>query len=105
MDVAVLLDEGRSHACYEAGFHTSWSDLAEHPLPADCSPVRSVFRGEVPYLLATDALSDLRERVTSKGGTTHAAITSLQRDHVDAAFVGALKAARDRAVELGDEYG
>jgi signal transduction histidine kinase len=60
MDVAVLLDEGRSHACYEAGFHTSWSDLAEHPLPADCSPVRSVFRGEVPYLLAADALSDPR---------------------------------------------
>lgn len=60
MDVAVLLDEGRSHACYEAGFHTSWSDLAKHPLPADCSPVRSVLRGEVPYLLAADALSDPR---------------------------------------------
>lgn len=60
MDVAVLLDEGRSHACYEAGFHTSWSKLSDHPLPADCSPVRSVFRGEVPYLLAADALSDPR---------------------------------------------
>ena len=54
---------------------------------------------------SADALDVLRERVTSKGGTTHAAITSLQRDRVDAAFVGALKAARDRAVELGDEFG
>lgn len=47
----------------------------------------------------------LRERVTSKGGTTHAAITSLDADGVKAAFVKALKAARRRATELGDEFG
>jgi pyrroline-5-carboxylate reductase len=47
----------------------------------------------------------LRERVTSKGGTTHAAITSLDKDKVQAAFVRALHAARDRAGELGDEFG
>jgi pyrroline-5-carboxylate reductase len=43
----------------------------------------------------------LRERVTSKGGTTFAAITSLEHDGVKAAFVRALIAARDRAEELG----
>jgi pyrroline-5-carboxylate reductase len=47
----------------------------------------------------------LRQRVTSKGGTTHAAITSLDKDKVQAAFVRALHAARDRARELGDEFG
>ena len=47
----------------------------------------------------------LRERVTSKGGTTHAAITSLEADGVRAAFVRALKAAEHRASELGDEFG
>lgn len=47
----------------------------------------------------------LRERVTSKGGTTHAAITSLDADGVRAAFVRALKAAQHRAGELGDEFG
>ena len=47
----------------------------------------------------------LRERVTSKGGTTHAAICSMQADAVDAAFVKALKAACDRARVLGDEFG
>jgi pyrroline-5-carboxylate reductase len=56
-------------------------------------------------LAAAEPLEALRERVTSKGGTTHAAITALQRDGVDAAFVGALKAARDRAIELGDAFG
>jgi pyrroline-5-carboxylate reductase len=43
----------------------------------------------------------LRERVTSKGGTTHAAITSLEASGVRDAFVRALEAARRRAEELG----
>jgi pyrroline-5-carboxylate reductase len=43
----------------------------------------------------------LRERVTSKGGTTHAAITSLDASGVRQAFVRALQAARQRAQELG----
>ncbi len=47
----------------------------------------------------------LRAQVTSKGGTTHAAITSLEADGVKAAFVKALRAAERRAQELGDEFG
>jgi pyrroline-5-carboxylate reductase len=47
----------------------------------------------------------LRDRVTSKGGTTHAALVSLESDGVKAAFVKALKAAQQRARELGDEFG
>ena len=43
----------------------------------------------------------LREQVTSKGGTTHAAITTLDAQGVKAAFVKALHAARNRAQELG----
>ncbi len=47
----------------------------------------------------------LREQVTSKGGTTHAAITSLQEQGVGPAFVKALHAARARAEELGRAAG
>jgi pyrroline-5-carboxylate reductase len=47
----------------------------------------------------------LRERVTSKGGTTHAALSSLESSGVKAAFVKALKAAQQRARELGDQFG
>jgi len=47
----------------------------------------------------------LRQRVTSKGGTTYAAITSLEQDQVQALFVKALHAANIRARELGDEFG
>ena len=52
-----------------------------------------------------DAPALLRERVTSKGGTTHAALTSLEASGVKAAFISALKAAQRRARELGDEFG
>jgi pyrroline-5-carboxylate reductase len=45
----------------------------------------------------------LRERVTSKGGTTHAGMVSLDADGVKAAFVRALRAAQQRAAELGRE--
>jgi pyrroline-5-carboxylate reductase len=45
--------------------------------------------------------AELRAQVTSKGGTTHAAITSLENSAVKAAFVKALHAARTRAQELG----
>ncbi len=47
----------------------------------------------------------LRERVTSKGGTTYAALCSLEDSDVKASFVKALHAACDRARELGDEFG
>jgi len=48
---------------------------------------------------------ELRAQVTSKGGTTHAAITSLEADGVQAAFVKALEAARQRGAEMGAEFG
>ena len=47
----------------------------------------------------------LRQRVTSKGGTTYAAITSMEQDQVQALFIRALHAARQRAKELGEEFG
>ena len=47
----------------------------------------------------------LRERVTSKGGTTYAALTSMESAGVKAAFVAAMRAAQRRAGELGDEFG
>lgn len=50
-------------------------------------------------------LAELRAQVTSKGGTTHAAITSLQGEGVDAAFLRALHAARARAAELAQNAG
>jgi len=52
-----------------------------------------------------DPLATLRERVTSKGGTTYAALTSLEAAGVKASFVTALHAACRRADELGNEFG
>jgi pyrroline-5-carboxylate reductase len=52
-----------------------------------------------------DTPTVLRERVTSKGGTTYAALTSLEESDVKASFIKALRAAQERARELGDEFG
>ena len=54
---------------------------------------------------ASEPPSVLRERVTSKGGTTYAALTSMQKAHVGELFQTALQAAQRRAHELGDEFG
>lgn len=47
----------------------------------------------------------LRERVTSKGGTTEAALKSMNADAVGDAIVRALAAAAARGAELGDQLG
>jgi pyrroline-5-carboxylate reductase len=47
----------------------------------------------------------LRERVTSKGGTTYAALTQLEAQAVGQAIAQAAEAARARAQELGDAFG
>ena len=47
----------------------------------------------------------LRARVTSKGGTTHAALSHLESCRVKALFIEAMDAARLRAAAMGDEFG
>jgi len=65
----------------------------------------ATFAGATSLATASDEPPEvLRERVTSKGGTTHAALSSLEASGVKAAFIRALKAAQQRARELGDEF-
>ncbi len=48
-----------------------------------------------------DSARALREKVTSKGGTTAAALASFESDKIDAAIARAIRAAAERARELG----
>lgn len=54
---------------------------------------------------ATESPEALRARVTSKGGTTYAALTSMEQSGIKAQFVQAMQAAQQRAREMGDEFG
>ena len=64
------------------------------------------FMGAAQLAQASDESPEvLRERVTSKGGTTYAALTAMEATGVKAAFVHAMHAARVRAQELGDQFG
>ena len=52
-----------------------------------------------------ESFSELRHRVTSKGGTTEAALNSFENDGVGAAIIRGVEAAAVRGRELGDEMG
>jgi pyrroline-5-carboxylate reductase len=54
---------------------------------------------------SSEPLETLRQRVTSKGGTTAAALAWLEANAVAARIVEAVHAAHRRAGELGDEFG
>ena len=49
--------------------------------------------------------SVLRERVTSKGGTTAAALASFNADNFREKIINAISAARDRSAELAKDFG
>lgn len=68
--------------------------------------VLATFAGATALARAGDEpLSELRERVTSKGGTTFAALESMKADGVSAAIARAAQAAQRRAAELGRTLG
>ena len=52
-----------------------------------------------------EPLETLRQRVTSKGGTTYAALSAMEDDDIKNRFIRAMQAAEQRARELGDEFG
>ena len=52
-----------------------------------------------------DPVAVLRERVTSKGGTTERALASMATDAVKQAIIRAIHAANERGRELGEELG
>ncbi len=54
---------------------------------------------------SSEPVSVLRERVTSKGGTTEAALASMAADHVREAIVRAVRAASERGQQLGEDLG
>ena len=47
----------------------------------------------------------LRQRVTSKGGTTYAALSAMETSGIKGAFIAAIQAAQARAREMGEEFG
>ena len=87
-------------AMVEAGTAMGLSQQQAHKLAV------STFVGASALAKAsTEPPETLRARVTSKGGTTHAALTSMEQDNVKTLFIRAMHAAKQRARELGDEFG
>jgi len=87
-------------AMVQAGVEMGLSPSQAHQLAV------GTFQGASALAAQSDeALDVLRQRVTSKGGTTHAAVTHLQAQQVPEHFIAAIHAARTRAQELAAEFG
>ena len=54
---------------------------------------------------SSDSAAVLRQRVTSKGGTTERALLALEQSKVGQQFIDAVRQAAVRSRELGDEFG
>jgi len=68
--------------------------------------VMATFAGAVQLARASDEdVAVLRERVTSKGGTTEQALAAMESQQVGAHVSQAVQAALKRATELGEELG
>ncbi|MGH8751260.1 MAG: pyrroline-5-carboxylate reductase [Burkholderiales bacterium] len=65
----------------------------------------ATFSGAVKLALEGEDVQVLRSRVTSKGGTTEAALKSMDKDGVKDAIKRAIHAAAERSREIGDELG
>lgn len=57
-DICILMVEGEYHTAYETGMDTAWGELVSAPVAN--SPLRSLLRGEVDYMLTSDACADPR---------------------------------------------
>ena len=87
-------------AMIEAGVAMGLSREQAHKLAV------GTFVGASALAKASDEpIEILRARVTSKGGTTHTAITSMEQDNVKTLFMRAIHAAKQRAREMGNEFG
>lgn len=87
-------------AMVEAGMAMGLSQQQAHKLAV------ATFVGSSALAQASDEAPEvLRARVTSKGGTTYAALSLMEQDKVKPLFMRAMHAARQRARELGDEFG
>ena len=65
--------------------------------------VRETFRGAMDLWAATgESPDELRRKVTSRGGTTHAAVTVFEQKDVPTAFRAGVKGAYGRAKELAE---
>ncbi len=104
--VTALSGSGPAYVFYfiesmvQAGVDMGLSQAQAHQLAV------ATFTGASALAQASDeAPKVLRQRVTSPGGTTFAAISHLEASAVQTHFVDAMRAAAHRAQELGDEFG
>jgi len=80
-------------------------DLGLPPEQASLLTIQTAFGAAKMALESNEDVSILRNRVTSKGGTTEQAIKTLHEGGIEMLLKQALIAARDRSIQLAEELG
>jgi pyrroline-5-carboxylate reductase len=80
-------------------------ELGLDPVVAHRLAVETAYGSGLMARDAPESAATLREQVTSKGGTTEAALKQLEAADVRAIFAKAVKAAAKRSAELADQLG
>ncbi len=83
----------------------SGNSMGLKPEMANLLAVETAFGAAKMALESMENPATLRARVTSPGGTTERAISSMEKAGIRQLMANALKAARDRSIEIGDELG
>lgn len=104
--VTALSGSGPAYVFYVIEAMTeAGAKLGLDPAQARHMAIATVAGAAALALQSTEPVEVLRERVTSKGGTTYAALNVLQAQGLKQTFLQAMTAAAVRAKELGDEFG
>ncbi len=83
----------------------SGNSMGLKPEMANLLAVETAFGAAKMALESMENPATLRARVTSPGGTTERAISNMEEAGIRQLMANALKAARDRSTEIGDELG
>ncbi len=105
---AVTALSGSGPAYFFAVLEAMQTAAVELGLPADMARQLAIETCYGAARMARDSgdqPAELRRRVTSPGGTTAAALAAFEAGGLEALFATGMRAARDRAVELGDQLG
>lgn len=85
--------------------HAAATELGLEPEAARILTLQTALGASQMAKMSNHSLADLRKQVTSPGGTTEKAISVLEENNIRDLFKKALRAAKERAAELGHQLG
>lgn len=104
LDVAMMSPDGTMVSAYETGLHTEWDADTTATKPVAVSPIRTLFRGEVDFIITEDAQTDLRFHFDGAFSTPIFAVGLHSRLHVPLKVEGRVIGALSFSTQQRNSY-